>query len=124
MAVDKVKPFKMEEATSGTEVDTTYKETDPTEDYLAAAGMAYGNQDDIRSFRGDGVDGTTADLMFEDQGNSAVSLTTVLDEHITCVDDIQSAETFTIPIRRQMIVHEEQVVSGVLNVIGELIILD
>ena len=43
MAVDRVKPLKMENATDGTEVDLRPTETDPAEDYLAAKGIAFEN---------------------------------------------------------------------------------
>lgn len=45
MAVDKVKPLKMEDPTSGTETDAAPTETDPSEDYLATKGIAFENLD-------------------------------------------------------------------------------
>jgi hypothetical protein len=45
MAVDKVKPLKLEEPTSGTEFNQFPKEADPTEDYIAAKGIAVENLD-------------------------------------------------------------------------------
>lgn len=47
MAVDKVKPLKMEHSSlGGTEDDAFPTATDPTEDYLAAKGVAFENSDD------------------------------------------------------------------------------
>lgn len=43
MAIDKVRPLKIEESTSGTEVDLGPTETNPAEDYLAAKGIAFEN---------------------------------------------------------------------------------
>jgi hypothetical protein len=43
--VDKVKPLKYEDATSGTESDVYATETNPTEDYLACKGIAFENSD-------------------------------------------------------------------------------
>ena len=42
---------------------------------------------------------------------------------IAGVDEIQSAETFTIPDRRQMIVHGTQIIDGLLIIKGTLILL-
>lgn len=59
--VDKVRPLKYESPdTGGTEYDMFPSTADPTEDYLSALGIAFGDQDDIRIFR----DGN--DLKFED----------------------------------------------------------
>jgi hypothetical protein len=41
--VDKVKPLKLESSVDGTEDDFNYTETDPTEDYIAAKGIAFEN---------------------------------------------------------------------------------
>jgi hypothetical protein len=41
--VDKVKPLKMESSVDGTENDVDYTETDPSEDYIAAKGIALEN---------------------------------------------------------------------------------
>ena len=43
--VDKVKPLKIEDSTSGTEFDMVPTETDPTEDYIASKGIAFENSD-------------------------------------------------------------------------------
>lgn len=48
MAVDKVKPLKIEESTDGTENNLFPTETDPSEDYLAAKGVALENLDTFR----------------------------------------------------------------------------
>jgi len=45
MAVDKVKPLKIEDSTSGTQNDGFPVETSPTQDYLAAKGIAFENSD-------------------------------------------------------------------------------
>jgi len=43
--VDKVKPLKLEDDTSGTQINPFPKETNPSEDYLAAKGLAFENLD-------------------------------------------------------------------------------
>jgi hypothetical protein len=45
--VDKVKPLKLEETTDGSTVDFISTEADPTQDYLAAKGMSFENQDNF-----------------------------------------------------------------------------
>ena len=45
--VDKVRPLKIEEGTSGTELDMLPTETDPSEDYLAAAGLSFAQDDNF-----------------------------------------------------------------------------
>lgn len=42
---------------------------------------------------------------------------------IAGVDEIQETETFTIPERRQMIVHGTQIIDGLLIIKGTLILL-
>jgi hypothetical protein len=44
--VDKVKPLKFEDTTSGTEFDVIPTEADPDEDYVSAKGFAFENLDD------------------------------------------------------------------------------
>jgi hypothetical protein len=44
--VDKVKSLKIEDATDGTEIDMAPTEVNPSEDYLAAKGVAFENSDD------------------------------------------------------------------------------
>ncbi len=53
--VDKVKPLKIEDATSGTQVNPFPVETDPTEDHLATKGVAFENKDTHLIFS-DGAD--------------------------------------------------------------------
>lgn len=50
--VDKVCPLKLEQPGKGTQLDFGPKEADPTEDYLAAKGIAFENSDDT-TIRGD-----------------------------------------------------------------------
>lgn len=50
------------------------RELNPAQDYVSALGVAYGDQDDIRTYR----DGN--DLMFEDKNNSPCSLTDIKGE--------------------------------------------
>lgn len=50
--VDKIKPLKIEDTTSGTEFDMVPTETNPSEDYVAAKGVAFENSDDT-TIRGD-----------------------------------------------------------------------
>ena len=59
--VDKIKPLKIESAsTGGTEDDMFPHESDPTEDYLAAKGVAFENLDTTRIY------GDSGTLMFQD----------------------------------------------------------
>lgn len=50
--VDKVKPLKIEDTTNGSSLNFAPKESDPTEDFLAAKGVAFENSDDT-TIRGD-----------------------------------------------------------------------
>ena len=43
--VDKVKPLKIEDTSSGTELDYLPREADPSEDYLSSKGLAFENLD-------------------------------------------------------------------------------
>jgi len=45
MPIDKVKPLKIEDTTSGSDLDMMPKEADPTEDYVASKGIAFENSD-------------------------------------------------------------------------------
>lgn len=54
MPVDKVKPLKFEDASSGSEMDFLPTETDPTEDYISAKGLAFENTD---TFLGEKIGG-------------------------------------------------------------------
>ena len=54
--VDKVRPLKQEHPDlGGTETDIRPKATDPTEDHLAAKGIAFENSDDSIIYGDDGV---------------------------------------------------------------------
>lgn len=44
-------------------------------------------------------------------------------DHLAGVDHIESGESFTVDSRKQMIVHQEQKVEGLLTVQGTLVIL-
>lgn len=77
---DKIKPLKLEETGSGTELDMFPVETDPSEDYLAAKGVAFENSDNA-TIRGDSgvmkfqdVDVTTEITLLElTEGGSGAS---------------------------------------------------
>lgn len=65
--VDKVKPLKIESpALGGSQTDPFPQETDPSEDYLAAKGVAFENLDSTRVFSEDGV------MKFEDSENPEI----------------------------------------------------
>ena len=55
MAVDKVKPLKLETSVDGTENNPFPTETDPTEDYLASKGIAFENLDTFLAKKSGGV---------------------------------------------------------------------
>jgi len=59
--VDKVRPLKIENSVDGTQDDFVQTETDPAEDYIAAKGMAFENNDSQRVF------GDSGTIKFEDQ---------------------------------------------------------
>lgn len=58
--VDKVKPLKIEDTTSGTEFDMVPTETNPSEDYLAAKGIAFENSDNTT------IEGDSGVMKFKD----------------------------------------------------------
>ena len=64
--VDKVKPLKYENSTDGTEDDVNLTETDPREDYIAAKGLAFENNNDRRI----DID-ESGDITFTDISNPA-----------------------------------------------------
>lgn len=64
--VDKVKPLKYENSTDGTEDDVNLTETDPREDYIAAKGVAFENNNDRRI----DID-ESGDITFTDISNPA-----------------------------------------------------
>jgi len=59
MAVDKVKPLKIEDGTSGTQIDFVPREADPAEDYLASKGLSFENLDTFLAEKVGGVLGLT-----------------------------------------------------------------
>ena len=71
--VDKVKPLKLEDTTDGTEFDMTPTETNPTEDYLAAKGLAIENSDLIL------IDASGNEIQFTDPTNGTKSISDLLD---------------------------------------------
>jgi len=73
MPVDKVKPLKIEDATSGTEINFGPTETDPTEDYLAAKGLALENDDATR------VEKVAGEVAFVDATNGTKKVSDLLD---------------------------------------------
>ena len=73
MAIDKVKPLKIEDATNGTDIDTAPVETNPTEDYLAAKGLSFENLDTLL------LDATGGELRFTDVINGVKLLSQLLD---------------------------------------------
>lgn len=92
MAVDKVKPLKIEDSTSGTEMDFAPTEADPTEDYLAAKGVALENDDNtLIDKAGDGQ------IQFTDTTNGTKSVGNLLDAELEDFDpgatDLVSTKT-------------------------------
>lgn len=71
--VDKVKPLKIEDATSGTETDFGPIETDPAEDYLATKGLALENSDLIL------IDVNGNEITFTDTINGTKKVSDLLD---------------------------------------------
>lgn len=59
--VDKVKPLKLEDSTSGTELNFLPTEVDPSEDYIAGKGFAFENLDTVY-FKKSGSDIVVKDL--------------------------------------------------------------
>lgn len=71
MAVDKVKPLKMETPSGGTETDSVPTATDPSEDYLATKGIAFENDDDTR------IEKVGTEVSFFDIVTGAISLSKI-----------------------------------------------
>ena len=148
--VDRVKPLKLENTTDGTETNRFPTETDPTEDYLACKGLALENSNGTLVYGDSGVlkfkdtEKTTAhsldnilDAEFEDFSPTGTTLTSVktgpairelyiyVDNHFSW-DVISAAQTITIKQFQQMLVYDaiEIVNTGILEIIGDLVILD
>jgi len=66
--VDKVKPLKLEDSISGTETNMFPVELDPTEDYVAAKGIAFENSDSTF------ISGKSGLLCFQDSDVPEVNL--------------------------------------------------
>jgi len=82
--VDRVKPLKMETSIDGTEEDVGYTELDPTEDYVAAKGLAFENSN-TKTIDTDAA----GDIQFKDTTNpTGRTLKSITDE-------IASKETTT-----------------------------
>lgn len=71
--VDRVKPLKNEESTNGTEIDFGPTETDPSEDYLAAKGLALENSDLLL------IDAAGNEIQFTDPTNGTKKVSDLLD---------------------------------------------
>ena len=71
--VDKVKPLKIEDATSGTEMDYAPVEADPSEDYLAGKGLALENNDNLL------VDADSGEIQFTDTVSGTKKVSDLLD---------------------------------------------
>ena len=71
--VDKVKALKLEDTTSGTDFDMIPTETDPTEDYLSAKGLALENDDATR------VEKVAGEVAFIDATNGTKKVSDLLD---------------------------------------------
>lgn len=72
--VDKVKPLKLEDTIDGTEFDMTPTEANPSEDYIAAKGLALENSDDTVIF------GDSGQMKFKDTDvTTEVTLEELLD---------------------------------------------
>ncbi len=72
--VDKVCPLKLEKPGKGTQLDFGPKEADPSEDYVAAKGIAFENSDDTT------IQGDAGVMRFKDaEVTTEVSLSDLLD---------------------------------------------
>jgi len=82
---DKVKPLKMEDSVSGTEINFAPTETDPTEDYLASKGLALENDDNtLIDKAGDGQ------VQFTDTTNGTKKVSDLLDAEQEDFDPLTS----------------------------------
>lgn len=113
--VDKIKPLKIESPSlGGTESDPFPTETDPTEDYVAAKGIALGNLDTIL------VSHDSVNMTFVDTVAGPATLTDLLAN--APLEYILLGETLFIPQRRQAVIHNLLINEGLLNVEGTLVI--
>lgn len=76
---DKVKPLKIENSVDGTQDDIHYTETNPSEDYLAAAGISFQNSNGHLIDRYPVGDPKEGQLRFTDPVTGAVSLKDLFD---------------------------------------------
>lgn len=119
---DKIKPLKIENiGTGGTQNDPFPTETDPNQDYLAAKGVAFENNDNILL----DIDPATGEIRYKDPvqttykklnditGGGAENFSF----HKVAVD-----ESITIPINQHMITTSLEV-DGFLDVEGSIVLL-
>lgn len=71
--VDKVKPLKIEDTTSGSSINFAPKESDPFEDYLASRGIALRNLDTFL------IDDDGSEIQFTDPTNGTKKISDLLD---------------------------------------------
>ena len=71
--VDKVKPLKIEDSTSGTQINFAPKESNPFEDYLAAKGISLRNLDTFL------IDDDGSEIQFTDPTNGTKKISDLLD---------------------------------------------
>jgi hypothetical protein len=108
--VDKVKPLKYENSIDGTEVDNFPTQTDPSEDYLSAAGIAFANLDSYLAEKVGGIlkfkipdysykpaytgDNLTALEIFN--GNTQTTINRIVRADFTYVSDNITSESWKI----------------------------
>lgn len=97
--VDKVKPLKIEEATDGTQINFGPKETNPSEDYLSAKGIALENDDNTLIDKA--ADGQ---VQFTDTTNGVKKVSDLLDAEQEVFDPTGTAlsSTLTGPAIREL----------------------
>jgi len=87
--VDKVKPLKIEDSTSGTELDCCPTESNPAEDYLAAKGVAIENNDNLL------IDSDGSEIQFTDPTNGTKKVSDLLDAEQEDFDNTGTTLTST-----------------------------
>lgn len=118
MAVDKIKPLKLENiALGGTEDDVFPTEANPNEDYVTAKGVSFENSD------GHLID-RAADGQLQYIDTKQVTPKKFSELINFSYKKVPTNEEITIAIDQQMFVNGTVVVNGQLNNFGEIVFLD
>lgn len=104
--VDKVKPLKLEDATSGTQVNPFPKETDPTQDYISGKGLALENLDTHL------IDRSGNNIQFTDPTLGTKTVTQLRTDIDNSFDGSGATPTFTATDVRNAIIEARDTAAG------------